>query len=73
MTFGTTLGEYLTMAVSANTFYIAINFKKKTNVKVADSNTNIKMHQSFSKQRILGFPVTIVQREILLDLARTCS
>ena len=42
--------------------------KNKTNVKVEGSNTNIKMHQWFSKQRILSFHVTIVQWEISVDI-----
>ena len=29
--FGMTLAEHLTMAASANMFYIAIDYKKKTN------------------------------------------
>ena len=43
-------------------------WKNKTNTKIEDSNTNIKMHQWFSKQQILGFGVTIVQREISVDI-----
>ena len=43
MTFGMTLGEHLTMAASASMFYIAIDYKNKTNMKVATSNTNIKI------------------------------
>ena len=42
--------------------------KNKTNVKVEDSNANIKTHQWFFKQRIFGFRVTIVHREILVDI-----
>ena len=38
-----TLGEYLTMAASANMFYNAINYTKKTNMKVAANNINIKI------------------------------
>ena len=30
MTFGITLGKHVTMAGSANMFYIAIDYKKKT-------------------------------------------
>ena len=41
MTFRTTLGEYLTMAASANMFYIAIDYNNKANMKVAASNINI--------------------------------
>ena len=47
MTFGTTLGEHLTMTASANMFYIAIHNKNKANVKIAASNRNIKRHQLF--------------------------
>ena len=47
MTFGTTLGEHLTMTASANMFYIAIHNKNKANVKLAASNRNIKRHQLF--------------------------
>ena len=54
MTFGMTLKEHITMAVSASSFYIQIVCKNKTNMKVAAWNINIKMHQQFSKQRILG-------------------
>ena len=36
-----TLGEHLTMAASASMFYIANNYKNKTNIKVAASNINI--------------------------------
>ena len=43
MTFGMTLGEHLTMAASASMFYIAIDYKNKTNMKVATSNINIKI------------------------------
>ena len=71
MTFGTTLREH-TMAASANMFYIAIGYKNRANMKVATSNINIKMHQLFSEQRILGVHVTIAQRKISVDLARTC-
>ena len=54
MSFGETLGKHLTMAVSANIFFIAIDYKNKANVKVA-ANTNIKSH------RILYARVTIAQ------------
>ena len=67
------LGENLTMAASVNMFYIAINYDNKINVKVAASNINIKIHQLFSKQRILRVRVTIVQRGISVELTRTCS
>ena len=36
MTFGTPLGGHLAMAASANMFYIAIDNKNKTNMKVAE-------------------------------------
>ena len=67
------LGKNLTMAASVNMFYIAINYDNKTNVKVAASNINIKMHQLFSKLRILRVRVTIAQRGISVELTRTCS
>ena len=54
MTLGVTLGENLTMVASANTFYSAIVYMNKTSMKVAASNVNIKIHQLFSKQQILG-------------------
>ena len=60
------------MATSANMFYIAIDYKSKTYMKVAASNINIKIHQLFPKQRILGVGVTIVQLKISGDSARTC-
>ena len=47
MTFGTILGEHLTMDASADTFYIVIGNKNQTNVKVAASNITIKTHQLF--------------------------
>ena len=64
MTFGTTLKEHLTIAASANMFYIPIDYKKKANMKVAASNINIKINQLFSKQRILDVCETILQRKI---------
>ena len=73
MTFGLSLGEHFTMAASASMFYIAIYCKNKTNMKVAASNINIKIHQLFFKQWILGVRVTIAQRKISWDLTRTCS
>ena len=60
MTFGTTLGDHLAMAASAN-------------MKIAANNINIKIHQLLSKQRILGVSVTIEQWKISVDLTRTCS
>ena len=41
-------------------------------MKVAVSNINIKIHQLFSKQQILGVRVAIVQRKISMDLTQTC-
>ena len=73
MTFGMTLAEHLTMAASASMFYIAINYENELNMKVAASNINIKIHQLFSKQRILSARVTIAQRKTSGDLTRTCS
>ena len=61
MMFGTTLGEHLTMTISANMFYIAIDYENKTNMRVAANNINIKIHQLFFKQCILSVCVTIVQ------------
>ena len=54
MTFGMTLAEQLTMAASANMFYFAIDYENEPNMKVAASNVNIKIHQLFSKQQIIG-------------------
>ena len=75
MTFGMTLAEHLTMAASASSsmFYIASNFENEPNMKVAASNINIKIHQLFSKQPILGICVTTAQRKTSGDLTRTCS
>ena len=63
MTFEMTLVEHLKMAASASMFYIAINYENELNMKVAASNINIKIHQLFSKQQILGVPETIAQRK----------
>ena len=41
-------------------------------MKVVASDINIKMHQLFSKQRILGVRMIMVQRIISGDLTRTC-
>ena len=73
MTFGMTLAEHLTMAASASSsmFYIASNFENEPNMKVAASNINIKIHQLFFKQRILGVRVTIAQRKTSWGLTRT--
>ena len=73
MTFGMTLAEHLTMAASASMFYIAIDRENEPNMKVAASNVNIKIHQLFFKQRILGVRVTIAQRKTSGALTRTGS
>ena len=73
MTFGMTLRKRIMMAASASIFYIAIDCKNKINMKVAASNISIKIHQLFSKQRILGVRVTIARWKISRDLKRTCS
>ena len=73
MIFGMILAEYLTMAASASMFYIEINYENELNMKVAASSVNIKIHQLFSKQRILGVRVTITHRKTTGDLKRTCS
>ena len=73
MTFGMTLREHVTMTTSASMFYIAIDYKNKRNMKVAASNINIKIHQMFSKQWILGISVTVAQRKISGNLKQTCS
>ena len=57
------------MAASANIFYIKIDYKNKINMKLVASNINIKImdvkiYELFSKQRILGVHVNIVQRKI---------
>ena len=54
MTFIATLGGHFMMAASANIYYIAIDFNNKTYVEVAASNINIKIHQLYFRQRILG-------------------
>ena len=73
MTFGMTLGEHLTMAASANMFYYATDYENELNMKVAGSNVNIKIHQLFSKQRIVGVCGTVAQWETLGGLTRTGS
>ena len=73
MTFGMTLAEHLTMTASASMYCIAIDYKNEPNMKVAASNVNIKIHQLFSKQRILGVRVTITHWKTTGDLKRTCS
>ena len=59
MTFAANFGEHIMMAASAYIFYIAVDYKKKTDMKVATSNINIKIRQLFSKQQILGVRLTI--------------
>ena len=73
MTFGMALAEHLAMASSANMFYFAIDYENELIMKVAASNVNIKIHQLFFKQRILGDRVTIAQRKSSKDLTRTGS
>ena len=73
MTFEMTLREHLTISASASMFYIAINYKNKTNMKEAACNINIKIHRLFSKQPILDVRMTIAQRKISGDLTRTCT
>ena len=63
MTFRITLAEHLTTVASASMFYITIDYENEPNMEVAASNVNIKIHQLFSKQRILGIRVTIAQRK----------
>ena len=67
------LAEHLTMAASASMFYIAIDYENQLNMKVAARNVNIKIHQLFSKLRILGVHETIAQRKTSGGLTRTCS
>ena len=59
------------MAASASMYYMVIKYKNKTNMKEVASNINIKIHQLFSRQRILGVRVTIVQPKTSVDLTRT--
>ena len=73
MTFGMTLAEYLTVAASANMFSFAIDYENEPNMKVAARNVNIKIHQLFFKQRILGVRMTIAQRKTSGGLTRTGS
>ena len=73
MTFGMTLAERFTMAASASMLYIALDYKNEANIKVAASNVNIKIHQLFSKQQILGVRVAVAHRKTSGDLTRTCS
>ena len=55
------LAEHTKIAAPANMFYIAIAYENEPNMKAAASNVNIKIHQLFSKQRILAVRVTIAQ------------
>ena len=73
MTFGMTLAEHLTMTASARMFISQLTTKNEPIMKVAASNVNIKIHQLFSKQRILGVCVTIAQRKTPGGLTRTGS
>ena len=68
-----TLEEQLAMAASARMFYIAVDYKNKSNMKVTANIINIKINHLFSKQRILGVHVTTAQRKTSRDLTRTCS
>ena len=72
MTFGTTLEEQLMMAASIKMFYIAIDHKNKTYIEAIVSHINIEIHQLFSKQRIVGVRVTIVQWKISGNLIQSC-
>ena len=58
-----TLAKQLTIAASASMLSITIDYENEPNMKVAASNVNIKIHQLFSKQRILGVRVTTAQRK----------
>ena len=49
----------------AITFYIATDNKNKANVKLAATNINMKMHQLFSKERILVVHATNEQQKSL--------
>ena len=61
------------MPASANMFYFAIDYENEPNVKLAASNVNIKIHQLFFKQQILGVRVIIAQRESSGSLTWTGS
>ena len=61
------------MAASANMFYFAIDYENEANMKVAAGNVNIKIHQLFFKQGILGVCVTIAQQKTSGGLTRTGS
>ena len=60
------------MTASASMFYIANDDKSESNMKVAANSINIRIHQLFPKQRILGVRMT-TQQKISGDLTRTCS
>ena len=68
-----TLAEHLTMAAFANMFFFTIDYENEPSMKVAASNVNIKIHQLFFKQRILGVQVTIGQGKTSGGLTRTDS
>ena len=68
-----TLAEYLTMAASASIFCIAVDYKNEPNMTVATSKVNIKIHQLFSKPRILAVCMTTAKLKTSGDLRRTCS
>ena len=72
MTFGATLGEHLMMPASIMMLYIAIGHKNKTYIEAVASNINIEIHQLFSKQRIVGVRLTIVQWKISWNLIQSC-
>ena len=59
-------------AIPDNIINENITSLNKKQREVAASNIGINKHQLFSKKQILGVHVTIVQREILGDLTRTC-
>ena len=68
----TTSGEHLRTAVATNMIYIAINYNKKANKKVASSNINFRIYELLSKQQIHGVHVTIenlerLDKNLLLD------
>ena len=70
MTLRTTLGEHLPMGCFCSVLY-SNDYKNKTNMKVVANNINMKIHQLFSEQRILGVCASIVQRKISGDLTQT--
>ena len=68
MTFVTILGEHLAMAASAKIFYIAIDYKKKTNMKVEEPVLQTLKYISCLQQRNLGICMIIAQGKISGDL-----